>query len=38
MPTRQFYRDLGFAEEARIREFYGPNDDKIVYWKSILTN
>lgn len=34
-PTRRFYRGLGFDEEARIRQFYGPDDDKIVYWKSI---
>ncbi len=31
--TRRFYRDRGFVEEARIREFYGPGDDKIVFWK-----
>lgn len=35
-PTRQFYRGLGFDEEACIREFYGPGDDKIVYWKSLV--
>lgn len=36
--TRRFYRVLGFDEEARIRQFYGPDDDKIVYWKSIVTS
>ena len=32
-PTRAFYRGLGYTEEARIREYYGQGDDKIVYWK-----
>lgn len=34
--TRDFYRQHGFDEEARIREFYGPDDHKIVFWKSLL--
>lgn len=34
--TRAFYRKLGYDEEARIRRFYGPNDDKIVFWKSLV--
>lgn len=33
--TRRFYRDHGYDEEARIREFYGPGDDKVVFWKSL---
>lgn len=33
--ARAFYRRQGFAEEARIRQFYGPTDDKIVFWKSL---
>jgi ribosomal protein S18 acetylase RimI-like enzyme len=33
--TREFYRRHGYDEEARIREFYGPGDDKIVFWKSL---
>ena len=32
---RAFYARLGYHEEARIREFYGPDEDKIVYWKSL---
>lgn len=32
--TRSFYRSLGYDQEARIREFYGLSDDKIVFWKS----
>jgi ribosomal protein S18 acetylase RimI-like enzyme len=34
--TRAFYRRLGFTEEARISEFYGPSDDKVTFWKSLL--
>jgi ribosomal protein S18 acetylase RimI-like enzyme len=33
--TRQFYRTCGYVEEARIREYYGPGDDKIVFWKRL---
>ena len=32
---RAFYAGLGYAEEARIREFYGAGDDKVVYWKQL---
>jgi len=34
--TRAFYRGLGYAEEARIRQFYGPTDDNVVFWKSLV--
>lgn len=34
--ARAFYLARGFAEEARIREYYGPGDDKIVFWKSLV--
>jgi ribosomal protein S18 acetylase RimI-like enzyme len=30
--ARTFYSARGFVQEARIREFYGPSDDKIVFW------
>lgn len=33
--TRAFYVARGFDEEARIREFYGPGDDKVVFWKKV---
>lgn len=35
--TRDFYRNHHYDEEARIRQFYGPDDDKIVFWK-LLAN
>ena len=33
--TRAFYRANGYTEEARIREFYEPGGDKIVFWKHL---
>ena len=33
--TRQFYLRNGYAKEARIREFYEPGGDKIVFWKKL---
>ena len=33
--TRAFYRKQGYAEEARIRDFWAEGDDKIVFWKSL---
>ena len=34
--ARAFYARRGFDREAVIREFYGPGDDKIVFWKSLV--
>ncbi len=34
--ARTFYSGLGYDQEARIREFYGPGDHKIVFWKSLV--
>lgn len=34
--ARSFYEREGFDREARVREFYGPGDHKIVYWKSLV--
>jgi len=33
--ARQFYLHLGFAEEARIRDFWADGDDKITFRKSL---
>jgi ribosomal protein S18 acetylase RimI-like enzyme len=33
--TRQFYRGLGYDEEARIRDFYQAGEDKIVFRKAL---
>ena len=31
--TRTFYRKNGYDEEARIRDFYKPGDDKVIFRK-----
>ena len=33
--TRRFYRQNGYEEEARIRDFYRAGDDKIVFRKAL---
>lgn len=35
--ARGFYRRHGFEEEARVREFYGPGDHKVVFWKLLVS-
>jgi ribosomal protein S18 acetylase RimI-like enzyme len=35
--TREFYRKQGYVQEARIREFYGTGDDKVVFWKALYS-
>jgi ribosomal protein S18 acetylase RimI-like enzyme len=32
-PTRRFYEKRGYAEAARVREFYAPGDDRIIFTK-----
>ncbi len=32
---RAFYTRLGYHLEARVRDFYDHDDDKIIYWKTI---
>jgi ribosomal protein S18 acetylase RimI-like enzyme len=34
--ARAFYASRGFDREAVIRDFYGPGEDKIVFWKSLV--
>jgi ribosomal protein S18 acetylase RimI-like enzyme len=31
LPTRNFYLKAGYAEEARLKDFYLPEDDKVIY-------
>lgn len=33
--ARRFYERRGFDREAVIREYYGPGDDKVTYWKDL---
>lgn len=33
--TRAVYRRLGYAEEARIRDYYAAGEDKVVFWKAL---
>ncbi len=33
--ARRFYTREGFAEEARIRDFYAPGQTKVVFWKQL---
>ncbi len=32
-PTRAFYERRGYAEAARVREFYAPGDDRVIFTK-----
>lgn len=32
-PTRRFYKACGYRREARLKDFYAPGDDKIIYVK-----
>jgi GNAT superfamily N-acetyltransferase len=34
-PTRAFYVARGYREAARVREFYGPSDDRIIFTKRL---
>ena len=35
VPTRKFYEACGYRAEARLKDFYAPGDDKIIYVKSV---
>ncbi|MGD9875018.1 MAG: GNAT family N-acetyltransferase [Kiritimatiellia bacterium] len=32
-PTRNFYIAIGYTEAARVKDFYAPGDDKVIYTK-----
>ena len=34
--ARRFYASRDFDREAVIREFYGPGEDKVVFWKKLV--
>ncbi|MGE5260813.1 MAG: GNAT family N-acetyltransferase [Actinomycetota bacterium] len=34
-PTRGFYQQMGFVEEARLPDFYAPGDGKVIYVKDL---
>lgn len=34
-PTQQFYEHCGYQCEARLKDFYAPGDDKIIYVKTL---
>ena len=34
-PTRSFYRAGGFEQEAVLKDFYSPGDDKVIYVKQL---
>jgi ribosomal protein S18 acetylase RimI-like enzyme len=35
VPTRAFYQRIGYQEAARIKDFYAPDDDKVIYTKLV---
>jgi ribosomal protein S18 acetylase RimI-like enzyme len=34
-PTRSFYRANGYRQEAVLKDFYSPGDDKVIYVKQL---
>lgn len=35
VPTRRFYQDCGYRQEAFLKDFYAPGDSKIIFVKDI---
>jgi ribosomal protein S18 acetylase RimI-like enzyme len=33
LPSRKFYENCGYSEEARLKDFYLPGDDKVIFSK-----
>jgi ribosomal protein S18 acetylase RimI-like enzyme len=33
--TRTFYDKVGYSVEARVRDFYAPGDDQVIYRKDL---
>jgi ribosomal protein S18 acetylase RimI-like enzyme len=33
--ARRFYQQRGFDRESTIRDYYGPGDDKVTYWRAL---
>ncbi len=38
LPTRKFYENCGYNEEARLKDFYSHGDDKVIYSKVLFSN
>ncbi|TVQ85590.1 MAG: GNAT family N-acetyltransferase [Bacteroidetes bacterium] len=36
LPTRNFYENCGYIEEARLKDFYSNGDDKVIYSKVLI--
>lgn len=36
VPTREFYRKKGYEIKARLPDFYGPGDNKVIFLKKCL--
>ncbi len=36
-PTRKFYLRSGYRQEAMIKDFYAPGDDKVIYVKKVVS-
>jgi len=36
LPTRKFYENCGYSEEARLHDFYSESDDKVIYSKVLI--
>ena len=35
LPTRGFYLRCGYSEEAVLKDFYAPGDDKVIYSRAV---